>query len=442
MPDSPHRPTLTASPDGALEVPTLEAVVTLEGGRSLAAPLSLTPLVIGSSPECDLTLADARVSRRHCELVLTERGVMLKDLGSKNGTLIGDVRIVEAQLAPGKTATIGAASLVVREAGAPSILPLSTSTRFGDVVGSTLPMRVLFARLERAAVTQETILVLGESGTGKELIARGIHAASPRRDGPFMVFDCGALSPNLVEAELFGYVRGAFTGAHAARAGLLEQAEGGTLFLDEIGELPLDLQPKLLRALESRQVRRLGSSTYKGFDARVVAATHRDLAGRVAEGAFREDLYYRLAVVQVVVPPLRERREDIPLLVQRFLALQTPPLSLKDLPPGALEMLRSHHWPGNVRELRNTVARLVLFPDLGEQAILKRPAREGEGPRPLTALPLREAREMAVEQFERAYISEKLREHGGNVAQAADAMGVSRQLVYRLMERYGLQRGN
>ncbi|AKT42696.1 sigma-54-dependent Fis family transcriptional regulator [Chondromyces crocatus] len=443
MPNSPnsHR-TLTASPEGALEVPTLEVEVTLEGGARVAAPLGLTPLVLGSSPSCDMVLSDARVSRKHCEIALTERGVMLKDLGSKNGTQIGDVRVVEAQLATGQVATLGGSLLVVREAGAPSILPLSTSIRFGDVVGTSIPMRALFARLERAAPTSETILLLGESGTGKELLARGIHEASPRKSGPFVVFDCGALSPGLVEAELFGHAKGAFTGAHATRAGLLEQAEGGTLLLDEIGELPLDLQPKLLRALESRQFRRLGSGGYKSFDARVIAATHRDLARRVADGSFREDLYYRLAVVQVNVPPLRERREDIPLLVERFLAGQSPRRTLGELPPGALEMLRSHHWPGNVRELRNTVARLVLFPDLGEQAILRAPAREGEAPHSLTRLPLREARELVVEQFERTYLTEQLREHGGNVAQAAETMGVSRQLVYRLMERFGLPRGN
>ena len=437
---STSTPTLTAIRTNAAELPSLEVVATPPRGKDLVAKLAVAPVVVGSSPECDLVLADSRVSRRHCEITLTERGVLVRDLGSKNGTQIGDVAVLEALLPLGRKATVGSCFLAVRVVGAPSILPLSTSARFGDALGGSLPMRALFARLEVAAATRETILLLGESGTGKELLARGIHDASPRRGGPFVVFDCGAVAPNLVEAELFGYVKGAFTGANQPRAGLLEQAHGGTLFVDEIGELPLELQPKLLRALEARQVRRVGGSAFAAFDARVVAATHRDLPSRVAGGSFREDLYYRLAVVEAVVPPLRERRDDIPLLVERFLAAQSPPRTLADLPPNALDMLKAHHWPGNVRELRNTVARLTLFPDLGEQAIVRTSPRSGEGGLgDLLRLPLREARDVVVEQFERAYIAAKIKEHGGNVSRASESMGISRQLVYRLMERYGLR---
>jgi two-component system response regulator GlrR len=433
-------PTLTALRTNAVELPSLEVVVSPPKGKDLVARLAVAPVVVGVSPDCDVVLSDPRVSRRHCEVELTARGVVLRDLGSKNGTLVGDLSVVEAWLPLGKKATIGGSTLVVRVAGAATILPLSTSARFGDAIGGSIPMRALFARLERAAATAETILLLGESGTGKELLARGIHDASPRRAGPFVVFDCGAVAPNLIESELFGFMKGAFTGAHQNRAGLLEQAHGGTLFIDELGELPLELQPKLLRALEARQVRRLGATGYTAIDTRVVAATHRDLQSRIAAGAFREDLYYRLAVVESIVPPLRERRDDIALLVERFLAAQSPPRSLSDLPPNALDMLKTHHWPGNVRELRNTVARLTLFPDLGEEAIVRGAARPGEpGLGDLTKLPLREARDAVVEQFERAYIAAKLREHAGNVTRASDAMGISRQLVYRLMERYGIR---
>jgi two-component system, NtrC family, response regulator GlrR len=437
---APPAPTLTALRTNAVELPSLEVVVSPARGKDLVARLAVAPVVVGVSPECDLVLADPRVSRRHCEVALTGRGVILRDLGSKNGTLLGDVSIVEALLPLGRKATLGGSTLVVRVAGVPSILPLSTAARFGDALGGSIPMRALFARLERAAATSETILLLGESGTGKELLARGIHDASPRRGGPFVVFDCSAVAPGLVEAELFGYLKGAFTGAAQARAGLLEEASSGTLFIDELGELPLELQPKLLRALEARQVRRLGATSYTAFDARVVAATHRDLQSRVQSGAFREDLYYRLAVVLAIVPPLRERKDDIPLLVERFLAAQTPPRTLGDLPPTALEMLKAHHWPGNVRELRNTVARLTLFPDQGDQAIVRSAPRPGEvGLGELGRLPLREAREMVIEQFERTYLAARLREHGGNVTRAAEAMGISRQLVYRLMERHGVR---
>jgi transcriptional regulator with PAS, ATPase and Fis domain len=282
--------------------------------------------------------------------------------------------------------------------------------------------------------------LLGESGTGKELLARGIHDASARAGGPFVVFDCTSVAPNLAEAELFGYVKGAFTGAHQSRIGLIEEANGGTLFVDEIGELPLELQPKLLRALEARQIRPVGSAEWRSFDARIVAATHRDLRSRIAARQFREDLYYRLAVVEVHVPPLRDRKEDIPLLVERFLAAQVPPLALTDLPPNAIDLLIAHDWPGNVRELRNTLARLVLFPHLGKDAIVPSAGAASEtGIGPIVHLPLSEARAMVVEQFERDYVQAKLREHGGNVTRAAESMGVSRQLVHRLMERYGIR---
>ncbi|AUX22597.1 ATPase AAA [Sorangium cellulosum] len=432
--------TITTLRSDAVEVPDLRIVVTPQKGPPIEAPLGVAPLVLGTSAECDVVIPDARVSRRHCQIRLSPRGIVVTDLGSKNGTFINDVLVHEGFLTPRAIASLGGVSLTVRVCGAPVLVPLSTSASFGEALGGSVPMRALFARLERAAATSETILLLGESGTGKEVLARAIHDASPRRGGPFVVLDCSAVAPGLIEAELFGYTRGAFTGAQTARAGLLEEANGGTLFLDELGELPLDLQPKLLRALEARQVRRVGAAAYTSFDARIVAATHRDLQGRVASGAFREDLYYRLAVVEAVVPPLRERKDDIPLLVERFLAAQAPPRSLDDLPPNALELLKGHHWPGNVRELRNTVARLVLFPHLAEQAIVKvAPRVDDMGVGPLAALTLREARDMVVEQFERRFISTKLREHGGNVARAAASMGVSRQLVHRLMDRYGIR---
>jgi DNA-binding NtrC family response regulator len=384
-------------------------------------------------------LSDPQVSRRHCELRLTPEGIVLLDLDSKNGTFIGTVAVREVMLPPAVPVTIGSSELVVHAAGTPVLLPLSAASSFGGAVGGSLPMRALFAKLERAAATDQTILLLGESGTGKEVLARAIHDASPRKGGPFVVFDCGATTASLIEAELFGHTRGAFTGAATARAGLLEEAHGGTLFIDEVGELPLDLQPKLLRALEARQVRRVGAAEWRSFDARVVAATHRNLRARVAEGSFREDLYYRLCVVEAQVPSLRERKDDIPALVERFLAAHTPPRALADLPARALPLLSAYEWPGNVRELRNVVTRLLLFPELVEELVRPAGAPEDERLGRLLALPLPEAREVLLEEFERRYLAVHLREHGGNISKAADAMGVSRQHVHRLVARYELK---
>jgi DNA-binding NtrC family response regulator len=437
--------TLTDFTSFSVKVPALRVTVTTPGSPAIEASLGVAPLVIGTSPDADVVVTDTKVSRRHCELRLTEQGVLLRDLQSKNGVFIGPVRVHEALLALDATATLGTSQLTVRAVGPPATLPLSPVARFGEAIGGSVAMRLLFAQLDRAAASSETVLLIGESGTGKEILARAVHDHSPRKAGPYVVFDCSAAAPTLVEDELFGHVKGAFTGAHDARAGVFEQAHRGTLFLDEIGELPLELQPKLLRALESRTVQRLGDTTGKrvSVDCRVVAATHRNLRALVKEGRFRQDLYYRLQVVECRVPPLRERKDDIPLLVERFLAAHSPPRTLADLPPTALEMLAAHSFPGNVRELRNTVARLVLFAtfDSALSAPPDAPERPADGSLGrLVDLPLREAREVVVEQFERAYLEAKLAKAGGVITQAADSMGVSRQMVYKLMERYGIAR--
>jgi transcriptional regulator with PAS, ATPase and Fis domain len=463
--------TLTSFDQGrSLRLPALRVTVTLPDQRTATASLSIHPIVVGTGADCDLTLADPRVSRRHCELRLTDRGVLLRDLNSKNGTLVRGLSIVETRLPPSTPVTVGNSELVVEPSGTATVLPLSQNTSFGEALGHSLPMRALFAKLERAAPTDETILLLGESGTGKEVLARAVHEKSRRKDGPFIVVDCGAIAPNLVEDELFGHDRGAFTGAAAARPGLLELANGGTLFIDELGELPLELQPKLLRAIESKQVRPLGSSAFRPWNARVVAATHRNLRARAAEGSFRQDLYYRLAVVEVHVPALRERKDDIEALIERFLAMRDPPCQVSDLPPHTLPLLHSYDWPGNVRELRNVVARIILFPELIGELIgslsptgapaLQAPPGHGLSSSSTTSemeassaeadpeatrlgrlldLQLPQAREIVMEQFERSYAAVKLRQHGGNISRTAEAMGVSRQLLHRLLDRYGMR---
>jgi len=435
--------------------PALRVSLASPGRAPVTATLGVHALLVGTSAECDLTAVDPRMSRRHCEIRLTERGVMVRDLGSKNGTFVGDTAVVEAFVQPRVPVKLGDSTLVITPEAGSTVLPLSKQDGFGEAVGASMPMRALFALLERAAPTDETILLLGESGTGKEVLARAIHENSRRSKGPFVVIDCAALSPNLVEDELFGHTRGAATGLQAERAGLLEEANGGTVFIDELGELPIDLQPKLLRAIENRQVRRLGSNEPVPFDARIIAATHRNLQAKINDGSFRADLYFRLSVVEVHVPALRERKEDIPLLVSRFLAARRPPASLADLPPRATALLQAYDWPGNVRELRNTVSRLLLFPEMltdfmggkGAAASPSAPppaqsaASQAEEARKaaLYALPLPEARDLVMEQFERGYVAERLKQHNDNITRAAESMGVSRQLLHRLIERYGLR---
>jgi transcriptional regulator with PAS, ATPase and Fis domain len=423
-------------------VPTLELVVMTAEGREAAIPLGLAPLEVGTDPECDVCLPDPGVSRRHARFALTARGVVVRDLDSKNGTSIGGTFVREAYVSASSTVSIGGAHLRVRVAGAPTDVPLSTGASFGAALGGSVPMRALFARLHMAAQSDEAVLLMGESGTGKELLAQAIHAASPRKEGPFVTFDAGSVAPTLIESELFGHVRGAFSGAEANRMGILAQADGGTLFIDEIGELRPDLQPLLLRALDAKEYRPVGSNAWQRFDARVVAATHRDLRGAVESGAFRRDLFFRIAVIEARVPPLRERKEDIPLLVERFLAALDPPRTILDLPAGAMPLLTGHDWPGNVRELKNAVARLAVLPHI--ETALDYQGVQGEVHQHFDAvlrLPWREARERIVDYFEASYLAAKLREHDGNVSRAAQAMGISRQLVHRLLARHGI-RGN
>jgi len=398
------------------------------GAREL--PLGLAEAVIGTDPACELVLDDGAVSRRHCTVQLDEAGVRVKDLGSKNGTRLGDARIVEALWEPGQTLTLGGTKLTLELGPQPTEVPLAATNRFGPVFGSSVPMRALFATLERASQSDSTVLITGETGTGKDLVARALHEASSRREEPFVVCDCSALSAGVVEAELFGHTRGAFSGAGDAREGLFVAAHRGTLFLDEVGELPADLQPKLLRALESKKVRPLGSTSEVSADVRVLAATHRDLRAAVKKKTFREDLFFRLAVIEVRVPSLRERKDDLPLLVEQLLRQRTPKLELTDLPPNALKLLHAYAWPGNVRELRNVVERLVVTKSLEHL---------GQGPMALKAW--HEARSDAIAKFEHDYVQRALLQANGNLAQAARTLGVSRQLVHQLVTRYGLDPG-
>jgi DNA-binding NtrC family response regulator len=305
---------------------------------------------------------------------------------------------------------------------------------FGGAVGSTPAMRKLFGTLSRVAATDSTVMLLGETGTGKEMLARAIHEGSPRKAGPFVVLDCGAVAPNLLESELFGHTKGAFTGALAKRDGAFVRAQGGTLVLDEVAELPLELQPKLLRALESRTVKPVGSDEQIEVDLRVVAATHRDIDAEVKAQRLRQDLYFRLAVVVVRVPPLRERRDDIPLLVRHFLkSLGRPDFELS---PALLERLMAHPWPGNARELRNVVERALVAegdPLAGSIGI------GGPAKPDLTTLPFKEAKEQLIESFSREYVQALLERCGGNISEVARTAGIARNWVHHLVTKYGLK---
>ena len=455
--------TLSEVSRSTVEVPSLRVVVRGEGGKRITAPLGLDGVVVGGGEEADLVVEDARVSRRHCEVRLTGEGVVLRDLGSKNGTRVGAIAVREAVLGLEAHVTIGSSELWVERAGAPEMVELSEEASFGAAVGDSVPMRRLFEVLGRVAPRDVTVLLLGETGTGKEVLARAIHEASPRKKRPFVVLDCGAVDAGLLSAELFGHERGAFTGAAGARRGKLAEADGGTLFIDEIGELPLDLQPKLLRALQSKEFTPLGASRPERFDARVVSATHRNLKKLVEDGKFRQDLFFRLSVVVATIPPLRDRSGDIPLLVTRLLEDIGAPLHLSDLPRGVLDVLRSYSWPGNVRELRNVLERLVALPDEpldlvdsalpaslrgGASAAGGAPAGRERGGEALSwdpglaALPLAEARGQVQERFLRWYLTAVLRECDGTVTRAALRMGVNRQYLHNLIRRCGLARGD
>ena len=390
---------------------------------------SLGAVIIGSDPDADLVLADDTVSARHAEVRPTERGWVIRDLGSTNGVVIHDVRVGEALLDEHtKRLQLGESELEWKLSD-DEVEHLLSPTPFGGLVGDAPAMRALFALVEQAAPSDSTVLLQGESGTGKEVLAEALHRASPRAERPFVVVDCAAIAPTLVESELFGHEKGAFTGADRARAGALEEASSGTLFLDEIGELPLEQQVKLLRALESREVRRLGAARSKPIDVRVVAATHRRLDRLVAAGQFRADLFYRLAVIKVHVPALRDRVEDILPLARRFLAQLKPSLDpsalLSDAVSRALVM---HPWPGNVRELRNVVQRLVLLGELATdvRAPAAPPAYE-------------DARRQALDDFEREYCRAILAHAGGNVSRAAATAGLSRQMLHRLLRKHDLR---
>jgi two-component system, NtrC family, response regulator GlrR len=397
-------------------------------------------LVLGGAPGVDLVIEDPAVSRLHAELELSDSGLWVRDLESRNGTFVQGVRISRACIPDGGQLRVGATDVRVSYAPEPTPVEVWPEPRFGPMVGPSAPMRELFARLARVARSEATVLIEGETGTGKEVAARAIHDASPRAGEPFVIIDCGALPETLLEAELFGHTRGAFTGAVEARAGAIEAADGGTVFLDEVGEVPLNMQPKLLRVLESRTVRRVGETSHRPVNVRFLSATNRDLRTMVNTRAFREDLYFRLAVLPVTIPPLRERPSDILALVQHFL----PREALAAVTPQMVRELMGRPWLGNVRELRNFVERALALGPHEALALSGSPRPTGGGepemrlPSELLALPYKEMRERVMLNAERDYIKGLLERHDRNISAAAETAGLNRTYLYRLVAKHGL----
>jgi transcriptional regulator with GAF, ATPase, and Fis domain len=436
-------------------VPRIELCVEREAGQKAARQVVLAGefFRIGSHPSNDLVLEDSQVSRFHCSISRTASSFRLTDSGSLNGTKLSAggagapaLRIRDADLLlPECRIELGGSTVWVRDLGSMSESGIPAVLSFGDLFGTSLPMRRLYDLVNRAARSDADVLIEGESGTGKELIATELVRRSSRAKNPLVIVDCGAISPSLIESELFGHARGAFTGAHKDRAGAFESADGGTVFLDEIGELPLPMQPKLLRALAAREVRRIGEGKVRKVDVRVIAATNRRLEREVNSGHFREDLYYRLSVLTVRVPPLRERLDDIQLLVNAFLSSLDAMEKVHLFTPEVIGEMMRYEWPGNVRELRNYVERRVVLE--GEGALKAEP---DEAP-PVAAsadaaakvdleLPFKDAKDVVIASFERSYLTALLSWADGNVSRAARKANLDRMYLHRLLQRHGLRR--
>ncbi|HLT34875.1 MAG TPA: sigma 54-interacting transcriptional regulator [Enhygromyxa sp.] len=427
-------------------------------------------ITVGRSAVNDLVLTDTSVSGTHLQITLGDkRGILLRDLDSTNGTQVNGLRVREAYIEPGTTISLGKTDVLFLSADEVEV-PLSGQDHFGALWGASPAMREVFATLEKVAPTDMSVMIGGATGTGKELVARALHDESSRAEGPFVVLDCGSLPRELAEAAILGHRKGSFTGAISDRAGAFEEANGGTLFLDEVGELPLDLQPKLLRVLDRREVQRIGESQVRKVDVRVVAATHRDLRQMVGQGQFREDLYFRLSVMTVELPPLRERGEDILLLARKFLEdFARVHGRAPQLNPEAKQVLLAEPWPGNVRQLKNTIERaahlshnLVIEPaDLhlgrreGRPGLAKKfNADEESAAEPIAgetapvldeelyALPFKEAKQHVVDEFERAYFHRLLAKTDNNLSRASAEAGITRYYLRELLKRLGMHKSN
>lgn len=416
-------------------------LVVVEGpdmGR--AVDIQTREVYVGTDEECDLVLTDDRVSRKHLSVRLDGGRFVVRDLGSRNGTLYEGSLLSAGTVPPGATFKLGHS--FVRIQPRPQLMEVapSQSRRFGELVAESLSMREVIALLELAAESDVTVLLEGETGTGKELAARAVHDASIRRKRPFVVIDCGALPENLLESELFGHVKGAFTGASSNRAGAFVRAHGGTIFLDEMASVPLSVQARLLRVIEERKVRPLGADKEREVDVRLVVASTDNLEARVAEGTFRPDLYYRLGVVKVVLPPLRSRREDIPLIVSELMRRRG--MEAGAIQGSNLHRLIAHSWPGNVRELRNVIDRAIALSPRAEQfdelRINVAPQEQQDPMSIRTDLPYAEAKAMLLDRFERLYLRDVFTRCDGNISAASRESGIDRKHLRSLLRRQNI----
>jgi DNA-binding NtrC family response regulator len=447
---APHRPFGTTPLRPLIDIaqPKLSLVIETENGKPVGRTITHEGDVcrIGTHPSNDITIEDPAVSRFHCRIVPDQKGWRIEDSGSLNGTHLQGLNIHSAVLPPDATLEIGNSRIRIHwdnQNGEKTLVPAMPT--FGSLTGTGRAMRKLFALLEKVAASEINCFIHGESGTGKELVATEIVQRGVRADKPFVVVDCGAISPSLVESELFGHVKGAFTGADRDRIGAFEAADGGTVFLDEIGELPLEVQPKLLRALEQREIRRVGETKTRKVNVRVISATNRDLEREVNKGRFRGDLYFRIAVITVRVPPLRERLEDLPHLIRAFLRQLGAESSESLFGPEVLAELAKHDWPGNVRELRNYVERSVVLQTARLSFAPPTTTAAGGGGGPsnvITAgvdvnIPYKVAKEALVDQFERAYVRAVIAACNGNMTKAARMAGIDRMYLHRLVQKHG-----
>jgi len=433
-------PTKTFVPEpGQLADPAGLSLVVVRGperGRTI----SLQPgtISVGKHPDSTLVLTDPGVSRHHFDLIVDGAGIQLRDAGSKNGTFLGGLKVVDCELAEGAMLRVGSTLLQIV---ATVVTP--TRDRFGDLLGASPKMQEIYGLLERVAPTNATVLIVGETGSGKELCAQALHRHSGRK-GPFAVCDLSAVTRSLIESELFGHEKGAFTNAVHSRDGAFVQADHGTLFIDEVGELETESQPRLLRALQERQVKPVGSSKYRDFDVRVIAATNRDLTEDVRQGRFRQDLFHRLAVVRIRLPPLRERKEDLPMLVRHFIAhFADQSGRAVTVPPATLALLAEYDWPGNVRELQNTIERaLAVMPPGGTELgpeLLGLESVAGNAPDTQDEGDFQTAKERLISTWERAYLEKLLRAAGGNVSEAARQGGIARIYLHRLLKKHNIR---